>query len=497
MIETIFYFAQNPAEYESNKSQLSERTIAFVPNADGTNTGKIYKYGVQYGGSNYSLPKASASTLGGIMTNYTTSGSNYGVRVDNNGNAYVNVPSTGGGTSGGGTHDYTEELNEINSRIDGALEQIANIVSNNRTQIEGIIDDSLTKYKGFLELVKNGTIQWNEVFNYGNGWDAAMKQYLYGVGLLTDAGTSAATAKWAELKIQLDSIESQVGQINIGVVDENGNPVSYETLKSAVINAIKEDPDTGNQAAIAELTTSWAYVNEELLEYAFSGFKSLAENGKSIAQQFADVNGNIAAVQTSADNNSAALSAIAARTTTVEGKVQTLESAGFISEAQAKSAVATMFANNENDIRASITTQVKDDLSSVFIEADQLNAAVKEAIVDGDIYANSDLSVGGDIILPVSSNVHNARASMISWSNSFYSNTKSGSNTRAVHPVSPSTRDAYITFNGSQWVFSPELPTTSTTGYSGPIHALGADFTVTNGVITSITSVDNLTLSLT
>lgn len=493
MIETIFYFAQNPAEYESNKNLLSERTIAFVPNADGTNTGKIYKYGVQYGGSNYSLPKASASTLGGIMTNYTTSGSNYGVRVDNNGNAYVNVPSTGGGGgTSGSTHDYTEELNEINSRIDGALQQIANIVSNNRTQIEGIIEDSLDKYKGFLELVKNGTVQWNEVFNYGNGWDAAMKQYLFGVGLLTDAGTSAATAKWAELKIQLDSIESQVGQISIGVVDENGNPVSYETLKSAVINAIKEDPETGNQAAIAELTTSWAYVNEDLLEYAFSGFKSFAENGKSIAQQFADVNGNIAAVQTSANNNGAALSAIAARTTTVEGKVQTLENAGFISEAQAKSAVATMFANNENNIRASITTQVKDDLSSVFIEADQLNAAVSQAIVDGDIYANSDLGVGGDIVFPTSSDVHN-RSSYLSWSNAYTPVSGGG----GIHGVIGQKRDAYITFNGNKWVFYPELPTTSTTGYSDTIHALGADFTVTNGVITAVTQVNNLTLSLT
>ena len=40
---------------------------------------------------------------------------------------------------------------------------------------DAAIEDSLDKYKGFLELVKNGTIQWNEVFNYGNGWDAAMK----------------------------------------------------------------------------------------------------------------------------------------------------------------------------------------------------------------------------------------------------------------------------------------------------------------------------------
>lgn len=42
----------------------------------------------------YSLPTTTASTLGGIKTGYTTSGKNYKVQVDSNGNGYVNVPWT-------------------------------------------------------------------------------------------------------------------------------------------------------------------------------------------------------------------------------------------------------------------------------------------------------------------------------------------------------------------------------------------------------------------
>lgn len=42
--------------------------------------------------SNYTLQVASDSTLGGIKTNYTQTGKNYAVKVDNSGNAYVNVP---------------------------------------------------------------------------------------------------------------------------------------------------------------------------------------------------------------------------------------------------------------------------------------------------------------------------------------------------------------------------------------------------------------------
>lgn len=39
-----------------------------------------------------SLAIASASTLGGIKTNYSASGKNYAIKVDSSGNAYVNVP---------------------------------------------------------------------------------------------------------------------------------------------------------------------------------------------------------------------------------------------------------------------------------------------------------------------------------------------------------------------------------------------------------------------
>lgn len=44
--------------------------------------------------SNYSLPIASGSKLGGIKTGYASTGKTYGVQVDADGDAYVNVPWT-------------------------------------------------------------------------------------------------------------------------------------------------------------------------------------------------------------------------------------------------------------------------------------------------------------------------------------------------------------------------------------------------------------------
>lgn len=49
--------------------------------------------------NNYSLPTSTASVLGGIKAGYTTSGKNYKVQLDANGNAYVNVPWTDNNTT--------------------------------------------------------------------------------------------------------------------------------------------------------------------------------------------------------------------------------------------------------------------------------------------------------------------------------------------------------------------------------------------------------------
>lgn len=51
--------------------------------------------------SNYTLPKASASALGGIQIGYTESGKNYPVELDSSGKAFVNVPWTDTNTTYG------------------------------------------------------------------------------------------------------------------------------------------------------------------------------------------------------------------------------------------------------------------------------------------------------------------------------------------------------------------------------------------------------------
>lgn len=60
--------------------------------------------------SNYSLPIASGSKLGGIKTGYASTGKTYGVKVDPDGNAYVNVPWTDTNTTYGVVSDSANGL---------------------------------------------------------------------------------------------------------------------------------------------------------------------------------------------------------------------------------------------------------------------------------------------------------------------------------------------------------------------------------------------------
>lgn len=60
--------------------------------------------------SNYSLPIATGSKLGGIKTGYASTGKTYGVQVDADGDAYVNVPWTDTNTTYGVVSDYANGL---------------------------------------------------------------------------------------------------------------------------------------------------------------------------------------------------------------------------------------------------------------------------------------------------------------------------------------------------------------------------------------------------
>ncbi len=93
-----YYDDIKAAGYGGTKAQLdailAKAGLAATQSAPGQMSAADKKKldGIATGANNYTLPKSASATLGGIKTGYATSGKNYAIQVDTNGNAYVNVP---------------------------------------------------------------------------------------------------------------------------------------------------------------------------------------------------------------------------------------------------------------------------------------------------------------------------------------------------------------------------------------------------------------------
>jgi len=100
--------------YEITSGLEYELNIVF----DGTKW--IVAFGV-IGGTYEPIPVASSSTLGGIKVGYSTSGQNYGIALDSNNKAYVNVPWTDTKNTAGSTNNASTKM-----YIVGTTSQAAN-----------------------------------------------------------------------------------------------------------------------------------------------------------------------------------------------------------------------------------------------------------------------------------------------------------------------------------------------------------------------------------
>jgi hypothetical protein len=144
--------------------------------------GKKYQYLIhlnKYNINNYQLPIADNDTLGGIKTGYKTNNSDkkYAVIMDENGNAYVEVPWVSGG------NDY--QLPTANDNILGGVIGNSNIsdvtiyeqcpikngkvyYKNNKIHI--VNDSSFINSDGIIEIINNFGEKINsyELFKYGN-----------------------------------------------------------------------------------------------------------------------------------------------------------------------------------------------------------------------------------------------------------------------------------------------------------------------------------------
>ena len=396
MIETIFYFANSAAEYNQNKSELSARTISFVPNGDGT--GKIYKNGVQYGGA---ITHATSSELGGIKIGYTPNGNNYPVRLDNQNRAYVNVPSTGGG---GGT--TTIENRYDDSELRGLISDLNNDLN---TLANNIDEDAINTLKRTIDEYEKIMEEFGAGYNGGIPfeWNDDLKAFIQQV-INTDADGNHAT--WSTLVQRADEIEARVQNVERNTtITVNGEDTTLEALISNLHLYIDEATGT----AIANLKTEWALTDEDLrkIKWLTSGFSSETTSTDSFAALYSrgqnDLSNAIATAKTEviqqADGKYVAKSELASRVNE--------QLAGVYVEANDQKALASLVANagkdaNGNPIDAAgiIVEAINNGGTNVQISADKialsgstLTVDVTNLKIDTD-YAFNTTDLGGTTI---------------------------------------------------------------------------------------------------
>ena len=105
----LAFFSADKTLQDSGVSKVDLATLieSFKSDQDGSLGQLIEDYINGNLGNDYVLPTAAADTLGGIKTGFDVDGANknYPVVVDNDGNAYVNVPWQGNETEADATHD--------------------------------------------------------------------------------------------------------------------------------------------------------------------------------------------------------------------------------------------------------------------------------------------------------------------------------------------------------------------------------------------------------
>ena len=276
--------------------------------------------------------------------------------------------------NGGTTSDLINRLNDLKNDLNASIaREKANILE-------------------MIEAMKNG-----EGFTDGwfAGWLAKVKTYLISVGLLNDDGSKA----WSYIEAEIDSLKAAVNLLK-PTFDSNGNLIMEEYFQAWLHSFIEND------TVITELKNRYAVTDseEKLLKWLEAGLHQEVNANKAFTEVFAmaedteALQNAIARLKVQVDTINGKLTAALDLTSKIEDEVTGAYSmAGVITETTLGSALATLFAQNNdgvNNIIASITTKVKDQIAEI-----ELSADVISNIASSYVISMQKLVIGGNSAL--------------------------------------------------------------------------------------------------
>lgn len=339
------------------------------------------------GGSSFVLNPATSTKLGGIKVGYVNNGKNYKVQLDGDSNAYVNVPWYPG--EGGTGYDDTE-VRDLISGLQSELSKIqTDIVNTVSTTVSDLFDHEEWLRENF---------PWDKIFTI-DGWDDKINAYFREVGLLNSDGISTLTT----IKQTIDSIELRVTQLEHHSGGEGGSSITGAEIATRLTEA---------GYPIAEMKTFYELLDEDknVISQLVSGFRTWTEEDRrSFATQYSsfksETESGFASVNTQVESLDGKITRVQADLTSKYNDIinGTTTISGVLTTANADSALATIFAQNDQAV-ASIITKVSGDDSFIRLVADEIN-------IDGYLTAwsgtfNGNLHIGNKLTVGDSSEGH-------------------------------------------------------------------------------------------
>ena len=315
MINTLFYFVDDPTfNYQAavNNGDISEYTVVFNSAdkciyAKNTVFSKITRVDVANTLGNISdiLPVATSSTLGGVKIGYSSDDKRYGLKLDSNNRAYVEVPWT---DTVAPAYDDTGILDDLDAQRQRIDQYINNLTTTIREYNETLFDDA--------QWVVNNLTAGQVGRQINENIDEYFRQQ-YGVWDWVDANdhSKGKVIRTSVIEQNVDSIDLRVGSVEdykdgylttalsnlemtVGVDLETGETKSGTNI----INSVSRlDADTNNIVKMAasalqlKASENGNYLNSTadlaavIVNGAFTGYSGLnatvASQGNAISAQ--------------------------------------------------------------------------------------------------------------------------------------------------------------------------------------------------------------------
>lgn len=353
-IKTIFYFADNQAEYESNLDNISSRTIVFVQD-----TGAIYKGGKLFG----KMSEDDIKTI--LLKIYRDDPTSFPT--------YSTISDLAG--------QFSNFKTNTNATIENIINTVGNIYNYEQSDIANIAANTIATSQWLKDYIENNpstsVLKLSDFSTYANSWAS---------GYIIPQANGQNGLTFAQLLAAHNALSLSVSNIKTGVQNSNGVDITtIEQLKSTFDSWLESSEELGNlDTAVAEMRSMWALTLDEDTQNALSwmsaSFKTAASRENAFAQVLASASND--AIQTaisglrteiSTNENGIVSNATASQISNIDNRLSAIETAvegGVVTT----SMISSVTDETTGKITAaSIIAKVNEDTSSISISADHLN----------------------------------------------------------------------------------------------------------------------------